>query len=834
MLFVRVLRRFLLPVAGILLLLSAPAFAQPPSSPALALRECLVLKLEVKGGRIPLHNDPIEAQLISDSWKPPHNGQSVAFPNGKTSAWKRLEANSGGRIQNEALEGGYAYWTIQLPVSQTLLLEAEGHSMVYVNGEPRVGDVYSFGMTKIPVSLHAGENQLLFLCARGGVSAKLTPVRAKAQFNPNDLTLPDLRTNEHKSLLAGVIVMNTTGETLTGLKLTAQGDGIAKTQTDVPPILPYGIRKVAFSVGKQRLQKPGDYSLKLTLSGDRKPLDTLETRLRLRSPEMNYKVTFQSEIDGSVQYYAVNPAHPLTPNAPPPALVLSLHGAGVEAMGQADAYSSKTWATLVAATNRRPYGFDWEDWGRMDALEVLNHAQKSIPYDHQKVYLTGHSMGGHGTWQTGVHFAEKFAAIAPSAGWISFVSYAGGVQAQNPNPVEKIFQSALQMSATLEYMTNLTPTGVYLLHGSGDDNVPVTEAQEMARQLGKFHHDYTYHEQPGAGHWWDYSPEPGADAVDWRQIFEFFSRHTLPPLEAVREVNFTTGNPGISAWSKWAGIEAQISPLAVSNVHLILDPLLRRFSGTTSNVERLALNVSGLSAGTPINFEIDGQKLEGLPYPDREPIVRLQRANGAWKPLTEVNLAHKSPLRSGNFKEAFKNRVLFVYGTQGTAEESAWALSKARYDAETFWYRGNGSIEVVPDTAFSADRDPDRNIILYGNADTNGAWKALLADCPIQVSRTRAQIGAEGYTGANLACLFLYPRPHSDKASVGVVSGTGKEGLRLTERVPYFVSGIAFPDFTLLRSDTLLNGAGGALAVGFFDNSWRLSTEYSALQHQTK
>lgn len=27
-------------------------------------------------------------------------------------------------------------------------------------------------------------------------------------------------------------------------------------------------------------------------------------------------------------------------------------------------------------TNRRPYGFDWEDWGRMDALEVLEVAQK--------------------------------------------------------------------------------------------------------------------------------------------------------------------------------------------------------------------------------------------------------------------------------------------------------------------------------------------------------------------------------------------------------------------------------------------------------------------------
>ena len=54
-----------------------------------------------------------------------------------------------------------------------------------------------------------------------------------------------------------------------------------------------------------------------------------------------------------------------------PALFLSVHGASVEATNQARAYAQKDWGHLVAPTNRRPYGFSWEDWGRMDALEVL-------------------------------------------------------------------------------------------------------------------------------------------------------------------------------------------------------------------------------------------------------------------------------------------------------------------------------------------------------------------------------------------------------------------------------------------------------------------------------
>ena len=43
----------------------------------------------------------------------------------------------------------------------------------------------------------------------------------------------------------------------------------------------------------------------------------------------------------------------------------------------------------------------------------------------RRTYLTGHSMGGHGTWHLGVTFPDRFAAIAPGRGWISMWSYAG-------------------------------------------------------------------------------------------------------------------------------------------------------------------------------------------------------------------------------------------------------------------------------------------------------------------------------------------------------------------------------------------------------------------------
>lgn len=91
----------------------------------------------------------------------------------------------------------------------------------------------------------------------------------------------------------------------------------------------------------------------------------------------------------------------------------------MQAIRHAGSYSKKSWLHLVAPINRRPFGFDWEDFGRADAIEVLELAQAKLRHDPSRIYLTGHSMGGHGTWHIGSTFPDRFAAIGPSAGWVS-------------------------------------------------------------------------------------------------------------------------------------------------------------------------------------------------------------------------------------------------------------------------------------------------------------------------------------------------------------------------------------------------------------------------------
>jgi len=813
----------------------------------------LVLDRVGQYGRAPVHTDPLEADIIAGRWNVPQPGDPVIALDGSVRRWQEATPAADGWLQHEALQGGYACMLIEADAERVMLLDAAGHGLVYVNGVPRAGDPYGAGWVLLPVRLKAGTNAFLFHVGRGRVRARLLEPKADAQFNTGDATLPDLlagRSVAHdpEPVWAALPVINTTDAPTADLLIEAAHSDQQPLRTALPPIPPLSTRKVGFRVRPALDAQGGEVTLRLRLlrvaSGrSDQLLDETTLKLRVCAPTDKHKRTFISAIDGSVQYYAVTPGRLAAEGAPAaPALFLTLHGAGVEATGQANAYDHKTWGHIVAPTNRRPYGFDWEDWGRLDALEVLGLAQQQWQTDPRRVYLTGHSMGGHGVWHLGATFPDRFAAIGPSAAWPDFWSYAGAAEYEHPTPIERILARSVAPSRTLALARNYLHYGVYVLHGAADDNVPVELARKMRTQLGGFHPDFAYCERPGAGHWWDSSPDPGVDCVDWPPMFDFFRYHTRPTPESVRQIEFWTSCPGVSASAHWVTIEAQRRQLEPCRVTIMLDPQTRKFSGTTDNVARLALDLTALSRpradlapdtaqgapvlppGEPVTIELDGQTLTRVPWPAEELRIWLRREEQRWTVSTRPSPTEKGPQRYGPFKEAFRNRFTLVYATRGTAEENATACNKARLDAETFWYRANGAADVVADVDFDPARDPQRNVILYGNADTNAIWPALLADSPVQVRRRRVAVGQRELSGDDLAVLFLRPRPGSEQALVGVVAGSGPAGMRLTERLPYFLSGVGYPDCIVLGPEVLTRGSAGIRVAGFFGLDWQVET----------
>src|SRR5665213_1061265 len=534
------------------------AESSPLLAPEVALREGLILRSGDRGDRprrSSFHADAVEERIVKGEWMPPVEGQPLTPSSRTNRIWQRATASADGVFTNrEMAGGGYLYVPVVSERHEVRLLLASGQEVVYVNGEPRPGDPYSNGILELPVELHPGANDFLFRASRGRLKATLITPPRPIMLYMGDNTMPDIVHGDNKELWGAVVVINCTTNFLKDLLLKASLDGHAATESSLATIPPLSMRKVGFRFKPHWNDKTNRVELDLKLlrhSSGRPLLDSATLGVQLRRETDHYNQTFRSDIDGSIQYYAVAPAQPSPSGPPAKALFLSVPGGGGEASGQAAAYASKSWGTLVAATNRRNYGFDWEDWGRHDAMEVLALAKARYQPDPQQIYLTGHSMGGHGTWILGVTYPDHFAAIGPSAGWISFSSYGGAERRTNGDALQLMVQRASNQGDTLGMVSNCLHFGVYILHGAADDNVPVEEARTMRDRLSTFDHDFMYHEQPGAGHWW------GNLCVDWPPMFDLFARHQIPKDQSVCDINFTTMNPGVSASSHWVSIEEQ-------------------------------------------------------------------------------------------------------------------------------------------------------------------------------------------------------------------------------------------------------------------------------------
>lgn len=798
----------------------------PADSDTLVVTDVLALDRLSRGGRSLIVSDPVELSLVRGDWKPPAEGDEVTTPDGRSASWKPLSAADEGVFNDRALAGGYAHVVIRSPQRRIAMLHARGHRHVIVNGERRGGDVYNLGITALPIELREGDNELLFKGGRGRMRIELREPEAELFWLDSDVTKPDVvEGDDLASWLAAPLVNATTEQRLGVMGMwigpwTADG-----SQSGLGGIAPLGVRKVPVETPRHMEPEGSDLRVDFRAKAGGTMAESSAT-LRVVGPGAKHSRTFISDIDGSVQYYAVTPP---AEGTQPESFILTLHGASVEARNQANAYGHKDGTIIVAPTNRRPFGFDWEDWGRLDAIEVLAHARDAYGHENaERTYLTGHSMGGHGTWQVGAHFAPRFAAIGPSAGWRDFWSYGGAGEFDESDPIGQILNTANNASRTLLLEENYQDLGVYVLHGDADNNVPVSQARFMRERLAKFHPDFAYYERPGAGHWW------GNQCVDWPPMMRFFEDRAIDMTPA-RE-RFTTINPAISSEARLFTIHRQAKAMTPTRVEMNRSVKDNTVTVTTDNV--LALQIEwdaydGFDHEKPIVNLIDGQEFGLVFFRRGEPSqMRVQRTsvNQPWTQVGPFDPALKGAHRAGPFKHAFNNNMAFVYATGGTEEENAWALAKARYDADTWQYRANGAVDVVPDTAFDpgAEVNAGRNVILYGCADSHRLWDQLLGDAPVRIGRGSATVGDRTIERDDVAAFFAYPRAGTDDALVGVVAGTGAVGRRLADEPRYFISGVGYPDWLLMTPDVLDGGLEGVIGAGFFAPDWSVDPAQSA------
>ncbi|MEZ6019294.1 MAG: prolyl oligopeptidase family serine peptidase [Planctomycetota bacterium] len=626
-----------------------------------------------------------------------------------------------------------------------------------------------------------------------------------------DTTQPDVLRGEGGRYWVGQMISNASATTRTGWSivatavLPASAPSLDSITTPLHPLPGSTQIKAAIAIPVPQTLAEPTYTVRLALTDERgNAVHERSLVLKVLNPSETHSRTFVSGIDGSVQYFSVVPQKADGAPVEESGLILSLHGASVEAISQARAYQAKDWATVVAATNRRPFGFDWEDWGRMDALEVLGLAESTFPHAPDRVYLTGHSMGGHGTWQVGAQRSDRFAAIAPSAGWRSFWDYGGGATFPDGDPVAEVFSRAVNPSRTLEMRENYDALGVYVLHGDADDVVRVSEARAMRSMLGERHRNFAYYEQPGAGHWW------GNECLDWPPLIRFLRDNRLADARLADDVRFTSASPAIRSRQGWIEVEQAQRPLDWVRVHGRIDGDKQRIRLELENVARFRMDLGpwlGAQKEIPEALKLEvGDSEWILPAADwARPQAFSLAADGTLRLETgPAPAGEKSPQRMGPFKEGFRNRFVLVYGTGGNETENKALFAKARYDLEVWRYRGNGNARPVRDRDFVLDAVADRNLVLYGNEETNRAWAQLVDPSGFGGTGSRAR-GGPPRKAAVLPCSPCCRAPNPS-AIRGVVPAP-KPLRRAPHRTTALLRlGVAYPDWTVLDRSFLQRG----------------------------
>lgn len=774
----------------------------------------LMLNESIRPGMLLGNQDLILWQLATSKWVSPVDGDTMManFPQGATGLrWTSVGADTSHLFVG--MQRGWLYAHYDSPVEKVVLLDATGHTMAMVNGLPFEGDHYDYGYTLQPIRLNAGTNEFLFSYGRfQRLRASLVEPEKPIMLINRDMTLPPILTGQAGKAPGAIRLLNATTNDLTRLSIRVILPDGETAESAVMRVPAMSQRKVPLEIPEPANPPHGDkIEARIELLGaDGSLIHQIVVFLKVQDPNSHHERTFISKIDGSVQYYGLLPSFASNPGQP---LVLSLHGASVEATNQIRAYKQKEWTHLVAPTNRRPFGFNWEDWGRLDAFEVLDQARKLLNTDTLRTYVTGHSMGGHGTWVMGGTFPGTFAAMAPAAGYPDIIAYrrTGSDTAFFEHPqFSMIYNSALH-ARMLNFLENYRQTPLYVLHGDADEVVPVQQARKMREMLEPLHPDMTYYEYPGGTHWY------GDESMDWPPLFDFLRKHRLRPIAERDTIALLTANIGVNATNGWLTIEQQQYNGSISRASAVRKRSQLIFN--TSNVRRLAISDEAFKAQRIRRIEIDGQRMPAV-------ACCYVLKGGRWKPARTMPQVEKHPGRNGGFKTAFDNQFVLVYGTGGSSDERGWNTRRALYDAEAFLYRANGAPEVIADTLFDPSRYDGSNIILYGNADNNKAWTALCSQMPFNAGNGFLELGNMRIEGDDLGYYVVYPRSGSKDNLIGMVGGTGLTGARASVQNHYFSGITAFPDVLIFRSEWLLIGPEGIEISGFFGHDWKVDSGF--------
>ncbi len=182
----------------------------------------------------------------------------------------------------------------------------------------------------------------------------------------------------------------------------------------------------------------------------------------------------RTQVDVQMGYLLYLPKDYASQDAWP--LLLFLHGAGergddlelVKKHGPPKRIAAGEDFPFIVVSPQCPRGRWWEP---QELLALLDELGRKYKVDADRVYVTGLSMGGFGTWRLASVAPERFAAIAPICG--------GGEKS---------------------WARQIAQLPVWAFHGAKDTVVPLQRSQEMVDEIQRLGGNVRLTVYPEAGH----------------------------------------------------------------------------------------------------------------------------------------------------------------------------------------------------------------------------------------------------------------------------------------------------------------------------------------------
>lgn len=183
-------------------------------------------------------------------------------------------------------------------------------------------------------------------------------------------------------------------------------------------------------------------------------------------------------------------------------VVLFLHGAGERGsdgwrqtavgLGAAIRRNADVFAEVIVVFPQAPEGTAWMGEPVAAAMGALEATVREFSGDRDRLYLTGLSLGGYGSWYLATTHPERFAAIVPICGGIVKPPTAANVR---DHPLAAASETPYAAVAAA-----VPDVPIWIFHGADDPVIPVSESRRMARALEAAGREIRYTEYPGVGH----------------------------------------------------------------------------------------------------------------------------------------------------------------------------------------------------------------------------------------------------------------------------------------------------------------------------------------------